>query len=90
AVTVNATVTGVGSPAAFGLTNLTPTPYSIAASPANATPQMIAINAVFGTALGVIVKDVNGIVLSNIPVTFTVNPVAGAGATFAGGGSTFT
>ena len=30
-------------------------------------------------------SDVNGIVLTNYPVTFTVNAVGGAGATFAGG-----
>ena len=87
---VNATVTGLGTPAAFNLTNLTPTPFSIAASPAGATPQSIAINAVFGTALGVIVRDINLLVLANIPVTFTVNAVGGAGATFTGGGTSAT
>jgi len=84
AFAVNATVTGLVTPAVFNLTNLTPTPFSVTASPAGSTPQNIAINSVFGTALGVVVKDVNGIVLNNIPVTFTVNAVGGAGATFAG------
>ncbi len=90
AFNVNATVTGVASPAAFTLNNLTPIPATIAASPANGTPQQIAVNAPFGTALGVIVKDVNGVVITNYPVTFTVNAVGGAGATFPGGLTTTT
>jgi len=89
AFTVDATVNGVGAPAQFNMTNLTPTPASIAASPTGSTPQSVSINGVFGTALGVIIRDINGIVLNNIPVTFTVNPVGGADATFAGGLTTF-
>ncbi|MEQ1698383.1 MAG: Ig-like domain-containing protein, partial [Hyphomicrobiaceae bacterium] len=90
AFTVNATVTGLASAAAFNLTNLTPTPATVTASPVNGTPQFVSINAVFGTALGVVVRDVNGVVLNNIPVTFTVNGSGGAGATFAGGLTTWT
>ena len=88
--TVNATVTGVAGPAAFSLTNLLANPVTIAASPAGGTPQSTGINTAFGTALGVIVRDVNNLVLANIPVTFTVNAVGGAGGTFAGGGSSTT
>ena len=89
-VTFNASVAGVGSPAAFTLTNLAGNAVSMTASPTNGTPQSTAINTAFGTAIGVLVKDLNAIILQGASVTFTVNSVGGAGATFSGGGTTTT
>ena len=83
--TINATVAGVAAPAAFSLTNLTPTPASMTASPATGTPQTAAVTTAFGVALGVLVKDLNGFVLSGQSVTYTVNGAGGASATFASG-----
>ena len=87
---VNATVAGVGGPAQFNLTNLTPTPVTINVSASSVVSQSTAINSAFGTALGVIVRDINGVVLTNYPVTFTVNPAGGAGGSFTVGGASTT
>ena len=90
AFTVNATVTGIGSPAAFSLTSQTAVPATITASPLGGTPQSTAINSPFGTLLGALVKDLNGNNIAGVPVTFTVVPVGGASGTFTGGLTTTT
>ncbi len=85
-VIVNATVAGIGTPAAFTLTNLTPVVTSMTASPAGGTPQSTAINTAFSTAIGVLVKDLNAIIVPGASVLFTVNPsVGGAAASFSSG-----
>ena len=89
-VTVNATVAGIGSPAAFTLNNVAGNAVSMTASPSGGTPQGTPINTAFSTAIGVLLKDLNAINLSGASVTFTVNSVGGAGATFAGGLTTAT
>jgi len=79
--TVNATVTGVASSAAFSLTNLASAPASITAT--SGTPQSVAINAVFA-ALKATVKDSGGNGVSGAIVVFTA-PATGASGNFTGG-----
>ncbi len=87
--TVTAVVTGTSTPiATFTLTNIAPAAASITATAG--TPQSTTINTTFGTNLAAVVKDINGVVLSGQSVTFTINTVAGATGTFAGGASTLT
>ena len=87
---VNATVSGVSSPAVFNLTNNLATAATATASPSNGTPQSTAVNTAFSNTLGLLVLDSSGTIIVGIPVTFTVNAVSGAGATFSGGGTTTT
>ena len=89
-VTVNATVAGIGSPAAFTLNNVAGNAVSMTASPSGGTPPWTPINTAFSTAIGVLLKDLNAINLSGASVTFTVNSVGGAGATFSSGLTTAT
>ena len=67
------------STALFNLSNTSvPAPITVAGG----SPQSTTIGLEFGTALSATVKDSTGAAVSGLPVTFTVNPVAGAGATF--------
>jgi adhesin/invasin len=84
-VVVNASVAGIGTPAAFNLTNLTPVVTSMTASAAAGTPQSTSINTAFSTAIGVLVKDLNAVIVPGASVLFTVNQVGGAGASFSSG-----
>ena len=78
--TVSATVSGVSTPAKFSLTNLAGPPVNIAAT-AGAT-QNISVTGIFGTALQATVTDQGGNPVGGVQVTFTVNPVNGASASF--------
>ncbi|WP_421693946.1 beta strand repeat-containing protein [Aestuariivirga sp.] len=88
AFNVAASVTGIGSPVQFALTNLVPSGSGISSSTGN--NQSTATCTAFSTALRITVTDVNGVPLTNYPVTFTVNEVNGAGGTFANGTGTVT
>ncbi len=50
------------------------------------TPQSAAVNTAFATPLQALLRDSNGVAITNSPVTFTV-PVAAAGGIFVGGGN---
>jgi hypothetical protein len=87
AFVVNATVAGIATPTIFNLTNLAAAANSITINQGNS--QSTAINSDFTTSLRVQVYDINNNLLGNYPVTFTVNPVSGAGATFSGSATTY-
>lgn len=78
AYVVNATVTGVTTPAAFNLTN-TPGPAA-SVTVESGSNQTAAVNAAFADPLVVVVKDAQGNPIANSTVTFTV-PGSGASAT---------
>jgi hypothetical protein len=84
---VTATVAGVSTPASFALTNQAGPPATATATAG--TPQSVAINTPFATALQVVVKDAGGNLVSGVTVTFAA-PASGASGTFAGGGNTAT
>jgi hypothetical protein len=85
--TVTATVAGVSTPASFAMTNLAGPAASVTATAG--TPQSVAINTVFATALQATVKDAGGNAVSGVAVTFAA-PTSGATGTFAGAVSTAT
>ncbi len=78
---VSATVAGVGTGAAFNLTNTLGAPASI--SVVSGTPQSHAVSGAFGAPLVVVVKDAAGNVLPGVTVTVAA-PATGASATTAG------
>ncbi len=80
--TVNATVVGVASPAAFSLTNNAGAAASIAT--VAGTPQTTVVNTAFATNLQVIVRDASSNPVSGVTVTFN-KPGSGASGNFAGG-----
>ena len=79
AYTVTAKVTGVANPANFSLTNTAGSAASIVTSAG--TPQSIAINTAFVTALQATVKNSGGTAVSGATVTFTA-PASGASGKF--------
>lgn len=81
AYTVTATVSGVGTAAAFSLTNSARPPSSI--TPTSGTPQTAKVHTAFA-ALVATVKDSNGNPVNGATVTFTA-PTSGASGTFANG-----
>jgi hypothetical protein len=87
--TVNASGAGLTTPATFQLTN---SPGGAAAlTVTGGNNQSTGINTAFATPLAVKVTDSSGNPVSNVTVTFTVNPAAnGAGASFAGGNTAVT
>jgi adhesin/invasin len=84
---VTASVTGVGTPAVFALTNLAGAASSVVATAGSA--QSVAIDGAFAVALQVTVTDASGNPVSGTVVTFTA-PAGGASGTFAGGVNTAT
>ncbi len=85
--TVIATAPDIVGAANFALTNTLSTPASV--SVVSGTQQSTMVSTAFSLPLIAVVKDANGDAMSNITVTFTVQPGGtGAGATFGGGGST--
>jgi hypothetical protein len=81
---VTATSPAVTGTASFSLTNAQAIVTVVAPAPTTAV-----INTAFSPNLAVVVKDGNGNPIASASVTFTINPVAGAGAAFASG-QTFT
>jgi Bacterial Ig-like domain (group 1) len=81
AYTVTAKVTGVANPANFSLTNTAGSAASIVTTAG--TPQSIAINTAFVTALQATVKNSGGTAVGGATVTFTAPP-SGASGTFGG------
>jgi len=77
--TVEASVSGVASPAAFNLTNTPSVPATITA--AGGTPQSAPIGSAYGSFLQAKVVDAFGNPLANVPVTFAA-PLAGPTGTF--------
>ncbi len=86
AYAVNASVSGVGTPAQYSLTNTPGAPASVTATAG--TPQSAQVNTAFSTNLQVTVRDAGNNPVSGVSVTFTA-PTTGARGTFAGGASTF-
>lgn len=86
AYTVNASVSGVGTPAQYSLTNTPGSPASVSATAG--TPQSAQVNTAFSTNLQVTVRDAGNNPVSGVSVTFTA-PTSGARGTFAGGVNTF-
>jgi Big-like domain-containing protein len=86
--TVNATLAGVATPAAFTLTNLTGPPVSVAAT--GGTPQGATVKTAFSVNLQTIVKDMGGNPVPNVLVTFAVAGAGTASGTFPGGVNTST
>ncbi len=82
AFAVNATVTGVATPAMFSLTNTAGPPASVTATAG--TPQSVTISKPFATVLAATVKDSGGNPINGVTVTFTA-PSTGASGTFTGG-----
>ncbi len=80
AFTATAAVTGVAGAANFSLTNNPGAPASITAT--GGTPQSAAVNTAFAATLQATVKDANGNLVPNVPVTFSA-PAAGATGSFA-------
>lgn len=84
---VTATVSGLsGTSATFSLTNAVGAPASVITTSGNT--QTAKIGTAFTNPLTATVKDASGDVLSGVTVTFTVNPVSGAGATFSNNSGT--
>mgnify|MGYP000882986248 CR=1 FL=1 len=88
AFNVAAAVTGIDTPVEFGLTNLEPVASSVTISGGN--NQVTAVCSNFSNALTVTVTDVNGLVIANYPVTYTVVPNGGATGTFSNSTDTIT
>ena len=89
-VTANLTAGPLGTPATFTLTNTVGAPSSITPN-TGTTPQSAPTGSAFAVPLAATVADSGGNhVGSGLSVTFTVNPVAGAGATFPGNATTAT
>jgi hypothetical protein len=84
---VAATVSGVGTPANFVLTNTAVAPTTIVAT--SGTPQSATITTAFGAQLVATVTGAGGAPASGVTVTFTP-PASGASGTFAGGVNTAT
>jgi hypothetical protein len=82
--TVTASVSGVGTPANFSLTNNAGSPASIVTTAG--TSQSAIIGTTFATALQATVKDSGGNLVSGVTVTFTA-PASGASGTFSGSGT---
>lgn len=81
---VNATVSGLSTPAVFNLTNTPATPATIMAT--SGTPQSALINAAFATPLQATVKDGKGNLIVGAQITFTAVAAANAASgTFANG-----
>ena len=85
--TVNATVSGVGSPATFTLTNVGP-PASITYvnGGSSTDPQRAVINTQYAAPLLAVVKDAAGNPIPGITVTYAA-PASGASATLSNGTS---
>jgi autotransporter-associated beta strand protein len=79
--TVTATVSGVGAPASFSLTNTVGAPANITATAG--TPQSTTINTAFATVLQATVRDALANPVAGVSVTFAA-PGAGASGTFTG------
>lgn len=77
------------STATFFLSN-TLVPAPAGTTVAGGSPQSTSAGTQFATALSVTVLDSTGAAVSGLPVTFTVNPVSGAGGTFADTGAATT
>ena len=89
-VTANLTAGPVTTPATFALTNIVGAPSSITPN-TGTTPQSAPTGSVFGVPLAATITDsTSNHVGSGLSVTFTINPVAGAGATFPGNATTAT
>ena len=87
--TITATAADVLGAATFALTNTLSNPASV--SVVSGSQQSAVINFAFFSPLVAVVKDASGDPMSNITVTFTVQPDSGgAGATFMGGTGTAT
>jgi hypothetical protein len=85
--TAIATAPDIVGAANFSLTNTLSTPMSV--SVVSGTQQSTTISTAFSSPLVAVVKDANGDRMSNITVTFAVQPGGtGAGATFVAGIST--
>jgi hypothetical protein len=85
--TVNATVSGVGTPATYSVTNTGGAPASITAT--SGSGQSAQTNAALAAPFVATVKDAGGNPVSGVSVTFAA-PGFGASGTFAGGGNTAT
>ena len=89
---VTATVAGVANPATFNLTNIAAASkvgqQSVALAAkiqaVSGTAQRTKVNTAFAAALTVVFSEANGHVIAGMPVTFSVQPSDGAGATFNG------
>src|SRR5438128_1784763 len=86
--TVNATVSGVSSPAAFTLTNVGP-PASITYvnGGSSTDPQLAPINAQYAAPLVALVRDAAGNPIPGATVTYTAVPASGASCTVSNGTS---
>jgi len=86
--TVNATVSGVSSPATFTLTNVGP-PASITYvnGGSSTDPQLAPINAQYAAPLVAIVRDAAGNPIPGATVTYTAVPASGASCTVSNGTS---
>lgn len=78
AYTIDASVTGIGSPTSFSLENLAGVPTNLAI--ASGDRQSTLVGTAFGSPLGVIVRNGSGAPVVGQTVTFTV-PATGASAT---------
>jgi adhesin/invasin len=85
--TVTASVSGVGTPANFSLTNAAAVAQSITVSSGDG--QSAAVFTAFANPLAVLVKDVLGNPIQGITVAFT-SPGSGAGAAFPNGNTAVT
>src|SRR5207248_3230606 len=86
--TVNATASGVSSPAAFTLTNVGP-PASITYvnGGSSTDPQLAPINAQYAAPLVALVRDAAGNPIPGATVTYTAVPASGASCTVSNGAS---
>ena len=78
---VNATVSGVATPARFDLENVTTGPAAVYA--ASGTPQVALLSTTYSAALVAVVSDAVGNAVPGVTVTFQA-PTTGASATLAG------
>ncbi len=85
---VNATVSGVSSPAAFALTNVGPPASITYVNGGNsADPQVAPINAQYAAPLAAVVRDAAGNPIPGVTVTYTAVPASGASCTVSNGSS---
>ncbi|HEX9487340.1 MAG TPA: hypothetical protein VF976_09760, partial [Gemmatimonadales bacterium] len=86
--TVNATVSGVSSPATFTLTNVGP-PASITYvnGGSSTDPQLAPINTQYAAPLVAVVRDAAGNPIPGATVTYTAVPASGASCTVSNGSS---